>query len=51
MAATSFTNLLSKDYTIDDMGKVTYHGAIDTTVEVDVENNKYSAKFSDGGAV
>ena len=45
MAAASFTNLLSKDYIIDDTGKVTYHGAIDTTVEYDINSQQYIATF------
>ena len=52
MAASQFEGLLDSAKDIDTKtGAVTYHGAIDTTVTVDVENNKYSASFSSGGSV
>jgi len=52
MAASQLEGLLGSAKDIDTKtGAVTYHGAIDTTVTVDVENNKYSASFSSGGSV
>lgn len=52
MAASQLEGLLGSAKDIDTKtGAITYHSAIDTTVTVDVENNKYSASFSNGGSV
>jgi len=51
MAAAEFDELLSNNYTIEESGEVTYHGAIDTTVEYNVKSGVYTAHFEDGGEV
>jgi len=52
MAASQLGDLLTGKKTINtETGAVTYHGAVDTTVKIDVDNKKYEASFSNGGAV